>query len=163
MARRLEELLAALGAPGQPDGARERGEELVRTVVTLYGEGLERLLSVTYEELGDRGDEFFTRLCEDKLVEALLCLHGLHPIPLEDRIEAAMQSVLPYIKSHKGNMELSRIEGDVVYLRLEGSCDGCPGSSATLKTAVERAILDRAPEIREVRADESTLRILAPA
>ena len=79
MAKRLEELLAALGAPGEPDGARERGEELVRTVVTLYGEGLERLLAVAYEQLGDRGDEFFARLCDDKLVEALLCLHGLHP------------------------------------------------------------------------------------
>jgi Fe-S cluster biogenesis protein NfuA len=77
----------------------------------------------------------------------------LHPIALEDRIEAAMESVLPYIKSHKGNMAISRIEGDVVYLRLEGSCDGCPASAATLKLSVERAILERVPEIREVRAE----------
>jgi len=81
----------------------------------------------------------------------------LHPVPLEERIEEAMQSVLPYIRSHHGNMELSRIEDDVVYLRLEGSCDGCAASAATLKQAVERAILERAPEIREVRAEESLL------
>jgi Fe-S cluster biogenesis protein NfuA len=162
MASRLEELLAGFGAVEEPGGARARAEELVRTVVALYGEGLERLLSVLDAELGDRADELFARLCEDKLIEGLLCLHGLHPIPLETRVEAAMQSVLPYIKSHRGNMELSRIEGGVVYLRLEGSCDGCPGSTATLKLAVERAIIERAPEIREVRAEESTLRILAP-
>ena len=101
-------------------------------------------------------------------------MHGLHPIALEERIERALQSVLPYIKSHKGNMEVSRIEGDVVYLRLEGSCDGCPASASTLKLAVERAILERVPEIREVRAEESeseapsagletSVRVLSPA
>jgi Fe-S cluster biogenesis protein NfuA len=163
MAARLEELLAGFKPGDRPEAARERAEELVRAVVTLYGSGLERVLSIVHSELGERSDELFTRLCEDKLVEGLLCLHGLHPLRLEDRIDEAMQSVLPYIKSHKGNMELSRIEGDVVYLRLEGSCDGCPGSTATLRDAVERAILERAPEIREVRAEEMTLRILAPA
>jgi len=161
LAARLERLLAELAAS---DGTRERAEELVRTVVAFYGEGLERLLSILHETLGARADEIFASLCDDKLVEGILCLHGLHPIPLEERIEAAMQSVLPYIQSHRGNMELSRIEGDVVYLRLEGSCDGCPSSATTLKLAVERAILERAPEIREVRAEEeTTLRILSPA
>jgi Fe-S cluster biogenesis protein NfuA len=161
LAARLERLLAEFPAS---DGARERAEELVRSVVGFYGEALERLLTILHDKLGERSDEIFARLCEDKLVEGLLCLHGLHPIPLEERIDAAMQSVLPYIQSHRGNMELSRIEGDVVYLRLEGSCDGCPSSATTLKLAVERAILERAPEIREVRAEEEvTLRVLSPA
>jgi len=162
MARRLEELLAGFDT-ADDHGARQRAEELVRTVVALYGDGLEHLLSALHAELGDRADELFARLCDDKLVEALLSLHGLHPVPLEERIESAIESVRPYIKSHRGNMELSRVDGDVVYLRLEGSCDGCPGSTATLKLAVERAILERAPEIREVRAEETTLRILARA
>jgi Fe-S cluster biogenesis protein NfuA len=155
--RRIEELLAGFGTPGEQDEARERAEELVRTIVTLYGEGLERLLTTVHAELGDRSSELFERICEDRLVEGLLCLHGLHPISLEDRIDQAMQSALPYIRSHHGNMELSRIDGDVVYLRLEGSCDGCAASASTLKQAVERAILERAPEIREVRAEESLL------
>jgi Fe-S cluster biogenesis protein NfuA len=154
MADRVEELLAGFDAVQTPRRARERAEELVRTIVTLYGDGLERVLSIMHEELGERSEACFERLCDDKFVESLLCLHGLHPIALEERIDRALQSVLPYIKSHKGNMEVSRIEGDVVYLRLEGSCEGCPASAATLKLAVERAILERVPEIREVRAEE---------
>ena len=157
-----------------PRRARERAEEIVRTVVQMYGDGLERILSIVHAELGEeRSEPVFARLCEDKLVETLLCLHGLHPLSVEERVDAALQSVLPYIKSHKGNMEVSRIEDDVVYLRLEGSCDGCPASSATLKMAVERAILERVPEIREVRAEESAtplhalpdefLRVVSPA
>jgi len=155
MANRVEELLAGFDAAQTPRRARERAEELVRTVVALYGEGLERVLSIVHAELGEASETVFERLCEDKLVESLMCLHGLHPVAVEDRIEQALQSVLPYIKSHKGNMEVSRIEGDVVYLRLEGSCDGCPASADTVKLAVERAILERVPEIREVRAEDS--------
>lgn len=153
-AGRVEALLAGFDAAQTPGRNRERAEELVRTVVALYGEGLERVLSIVHEASGELSQTLFARLCEDQLVEGLLCLHGLHPIALEDRVEAALKSVLPYIKSHEGNMEVARIEDDVVYLRLEGSCDGCPASATTLKLAVERAILERVPEIREVRAED---------
>jgi Fe-S cluster biogenesis protein NfuA len=154
MAGRVEELLAGYDADQTPRRARERAEELVRTVVSLYGEGLERVLTILHDELGEASEPVFARLCDDSFVESLLCLHGLHPVSLDTRIERALESVLPYIKSHKGNMTVSRVEGDVVYLRLEGTCDGCPASAATLKLAVERAILERVPEIREVRAEE---------
>lgn len=155
MTGRIEELLAGFDAAQTPRRARERADELVRTIVQLYGDGLERILGIVHAELGDRSAPVFERLCADQLVESLLCLHGLHPIALEDRIDAALESVRPYFKSHKGDMTISRIEGDVVFLRLVGTCDGCPASSATLKSAVERAILERVPEIREVRAEAS--------
>lgn len=169
MIDRVVELLAGFDAEQTPRQARELAEELVRTIASVYGDGLERVLSIVHEDLGDRSEAAFAHLCEDKLVESLLCLHGLHPVALEDRIQQALESVLPYVNSHKGNMQISRIEGDIVYVALEGSCDGCPASATTLKLAVERAILERAPEIREVRAEEIvaeaplTLRILSPA
>jgi Fe-S cluster biogenesis protein NfuA len=154
MAARVEELLAGFDAEQTPQRARERAEELVRTVVALYAGGLERLLEVAYDVSGDRAEPLFAAWCNDKLVESLLCLHDLHPIPVADRVDAALCSVLPYIKSHKGNMEVTRIEGDIVFLRLEGSCDGCQASANTLKLTVERAILERVPEISEVRAED---------
>jgi Fe-S cluster biogenesis protein NfuA len=174
MLDRIEELLAGFDAEQAPRRARERAEELVRTILSIYGEGLERLLAVVHDELGERSEPIFERICQDELLESLLCLHGLHPIALEERVERAVQSVLPYLKSHKGNLEISRIEGDVVYVRLEGTCDGCAASATTLKLAVERAIVENVPEIREVRAEESsapvheapselTLRVLSTA
>src|ERR1700689_4438302 len=110
MAGRGGEMTAGFDAGQTPHRARERAEELVRTVVALYGEGLERVLSIVHEASGERSDAVFAQLCEDKLVESLLCLHGLHPIPLEERVQDALASVLPYVKSHHGNMEISRIE-----------------------------------------------------
>ena len=122
----------------------EQAEVLARNVVEIYGEALERILTIVHDELGERSEPIFDRLCADELVESLLCLHGLHPIAVEERVEQALQSVLPYVKSHKGNMEISRIEGDVVYLRLEGSCDGCAASATTLKLSVDDANLELA-------------------
>ena len=42
----------------------------------------------------------------------------------------------------------------MVRLRLLGSCDGCPSSAATLQGAVERAIVERAPEVMRIEVDQ---------
>ena len=89
----------------------------------------------------------------DKFVESLLCLHGLHPVAVEDRVQGALDSVRPYLKSHEGGIDIVSIADGVVLLRLEGSCQGCPSSAMTVKLAVERAILEQVPEIHEVRAE----------
>ena len=66
-----------------------------------------------------------------------------------DRVEAALESVRPFLAHHDGDVELLDIDPDAgaVLLRLLGSCDGCPSSAVTLQLAVERAIVDAAPEI----------------
>jgi Fe-S cluster biogenesis protein NfuA len=153
MADRIETLLASFDSVSSSRIAKEKAEELVRTVVGLYGAGLERVLSIVYEALDGRAATVFDRLCEDGLVETLLCLHGLHPVPLDERVQRALDSVRPYLKSHEGGIEIVEIAGDVVTLRLEGNCKGCPSSTATVKLAIERAILERVPEIKEVRAE----------
>ena len=45
-------------------------------------------------------------------------------------------------------------EVGAVRLRLEGSCDGCPSSSLTLRNAVEAAIVAAAPEITVFDVDQ---------
>jgi len=169
MAERVATLLAGFDSVSTPRQAREGAEALVRTIVGLYGNGLERVLEIVHETAGERSDEFFSRLTADPFVESLLCLHGLHPLAIEDRVAAALDSVRPYLASHEGGVEIVGIEDGVVLLALEGSCDGCPSSAATVKLAVEKAILERVPEILAVRAvgvappvaavDGSTLKI----
>jgi Fe-S cluster biogenesis protein NfuA/nitrite reductase/ring-hydroxylating ferredoxin subunit len=152
MAERVATLVAGFERVSTPRQAREGAEALVSTIVGLYGNGIERILEIVHETAGDRSPEIFERLAADPFVESLLCLHGLHPIALEDRVQAALDSVRPYLESHEGGVEIAGIEDGVVLLRLEGSCDGCPSSAATVKLAVEKAILQRVPEIHEVRA-----------
>ena len=144
-AERIEALLTASASAGPM--ARERSEELVRTVTELYGAGLARLLDLLYEN-GVLEDDLLAALAADPLVSGLLLIHGLHPEDVELRIERALVGVRPYLNSHGGNVELAGITDDgVVKLRLAGSCDGCAGSAQTMQLAVEGAVYDAAPEI----------------
>ena len=149
---RVDGLLRELGVQPSVERAAEKAEELVRALVELYGEGLERILEIVYDASGDRAQHIFATLCEDRFVESLLALHDLHPLSMDDRVRAALDSVRPYLESHEGEIEFVRVEGNVAYVKMGGSCDGCPSSAATLKHGIEKAIFERIPEITEVRA-----------
>ena len=157
MADRVESLIDGFDAVSTPRQARELAEELARTIVNLYGEGLERVLTVVHDTVGEQSPEVFARLCEDRFVESLLCLHGLHPLSVEDRVYAALESVRPYLKSHEGGVEIASVADGVVTITMQGNCDGCPSSAATVKMAVERAILERVPDVHTVVAAEPTV------
>lgn len=152
---RIGTLMREVGIAPTVERAREKTEDLVRALVEFYGDGLERVLDIVHEAAGERSDAIFAALCEDRLVENLLALHDLHPLALEDRVRAALGSIRPYFESHEGEVELVRVEGGIAYVRFGGSCDGCKSSAATLKNAVETAILERVSEIVEVRAHDT--------
>jgi Fe-S cluster biogenesis protein NfuA len=156
MSDRVESLIGGFDTVSTPRQARELGEELARTIVTLYGAAIERLLTVVHDVSGEGSPEVFARLCEDPLLESVLCLHGLHPYSIEQRVQLALDGVRPYLKSHEGDITIAGVADGVVTLRLHGTCDGCPSSELTVKQAVERAILARVPEIVEVRAENLT-------
>jgi Fe-S cluster biogenesis protein NfuA/nitrite reductase/ring-hydroxylating ferredoxin subunit len=119
---------------------RELAEELTGAVVQMYGAGLERIVALIGEEARDR-------LAADELVAGLLMIHDLYPVPLEDRVMQALDSVRPYMESHGGNIELLGFEDGVVKLRLEGSCKSCRASSSTLELAVRQALQEAAPDL----------------
>jgi Fe-S cluster biogenesis protein NfuA/nitrite reductase/ring-hydroxylating ferredoxin subunit len=145
---RIEELLGQLRAGDAV--AAERAEEVVRLLVELYGAGLERTVELA-------GPEVLDRLVTDELVASLLVLHGLHPKDTETRVREALDQVRPYLGSHAGGVELLAVEPEgVVRLRLQGSCDGCPSSTMTVKLAIERAIEEAAPEVTAVEVENLT-------
>ncbi|MCW3046077.1 MAG: nitrogen-fixing NifU domain protein [Solirubrobacterales bacterium] len=146
---RIEILLEEVETLADP-AARATATELVQALLELYGEGLARV--VTHVAAGDDG-ELAEALADDELVAHLLLLHGLHPVPLERRVREALEGVSPYLESHGGGVELLGVEQGVVRLRLQGSCSGCPSSTATLKLAIEDAIHRAAPDVERVEAD----------
>jgi Fe-S cluster biogenesis protein NfuA len=146
---RVEELLEQLETLPDP-AVREIATEVAQALLDLYGEGLERIVDVLAEN--DDGT-LAGALSEDELVSHLLLLHGLHPVPVQERVRGALRGVLPYLESHGGNVQLLGVEQGVVHLRLQGSCSGCPSSAMTLKLAIEDAIFKAAPDVEEVRAE----------
>ncbi len=72
---------------------------------------------------------------------------------LLDRVEAALDTIRPYLLTDGGNVSIEEITPDnVVILKLLGSCESCPMSIMTLKAGIEEAIKKAVPEITGVEA-----------
>lgn len=69
---------------------------------------------------------------------------------LFERVNAALETVRPYIRSDGGDVWLIKIEEGIAYVQLIGACGGCAASTMTLKHAVESAVIERCPEITSV-------------
>jgi Fe-S cluster biogenesis protein NfuA/nitrite reductase/ring-hydroxylating ferredoxin subunit len=151
---RIESLVTELDALPDP-AARATATEALQAVLELHGTALDRMLELV-AEAGEQGSALLASFAGDDLVGNVLMLHGLHPVDVHTRVAAALDSVRPYLESHGGDVELLGVDGGVVRLRLEGSCKGCPSSAATLKTAIEEAIMNAAPDVLEITAEGVT-------
>jgi Fe-S cluster biogenesis protein NfuA len=143
--RDIERLIAELERVDP--AARATADALIRSLMELHAGAFERIVEIA------RAHGALDELVKDDLLSSLLLLYDLHPVPLETRVQNALEKVRPYIASHGGGIEVISIAGDVVRVRMAGNCDGCPGSSDTMKLAVEQAIFEAAPEISAVVAD----------
>ena len=141
---RIEELVSRVEHSGDP-AMRAVAQELLQAVVELHGVALDRILNAVADL--PEGITAIQRMAEDDLVSNVLSLHGIHPLSLETRVAAALEKARPYLKSHGGDVELGSIEEGTVHLKLHGTCGSCSSSSETMKSTVENAIYDVAPEV----------------
>jgi len=75
----------------------------------------------------------------------------------ENEVEAQIRDLLdtrvrPAVAQDGGDIVFQRFEDGVVYLHMQGSCSGCPSSTATLKMGIENLLRHYVPEVTEVRA-----------
>jgi Fe-S cluster biogenesis protein NfuA len=84
---------------------------------------------------------------------------GDTPVTDEDDDEIVMQikeiletRVRPAVAQDGGDIVFQSFEEGVVYLHMQGSCSGCPSSTATLKAGIENMLRHYIPEVVEVRA-----------
>lgn len=71
-----------------------------------------------------------------------------------DRIEQTLDTLRPYIASHRGQVEVVDFdEADgILLLRLGGTCHGCSASTITLKQGIEARLRQAVPEVKQVEA-----------
>lgn len=147
---RIEELVSRVESTGDP-AMRAVAQELLQAVIELHGVALERLL----DEVAalPHGEEAIERIAQDDLLSNVLSLHGINPVPLETRVASALDKARPYLKTHGGNVELTGIDDGTVHVRLHGVSGGCHSTADTMKSAVEEAIYNLAPEVVTVIAE----------
>lgn len=149
----------------QDGEARATALALVQSLMDLHAEAFERvlvILSAAEREgspgacEGDPSQSALLRMTADPLVASLLLLYGLHPEPVESRVERALDKVRPYIQSHGGRVALLGVDDDgVVHVSMDGTCHDCPSSEQTIKLAIEQAVFEAAPEVVSVARSQA--------
>jgi Fe-S cluster biogenesis protein NfuA len=89
--------------------------------------------------------------------------HGNDPLApsqgIDDPIVAEIKEILdtrvrPAVAMDGGDIVFDHFAEGIVYVRMQGSCSGCPSSSSTLKSGIENMLRHYVPEVLEVRAVE---------
>jgi Fe-S cluster biogenesis protein NfuA len=82
-------------------------------------------------------------------------------VPAEEDSEVVSQikelldtRVRPAVAQDGGDIIFRGFEEGVVMLTMQGACQGCPSSTATLKMGIENMLRHYIPEVTEVRAVE---------
>ena len=71
----------------------------------------------------------------------------------EEKVREVIESVRPALQDHGGDIELVGTDDDnTVRVRLQGACQGCPGAAMTMKMGIERILMEKVPEVKEVVA-----------
>ena len=148
---RVQELQDRLDSVGEST-TRNLAEELVSAVVQMYGAGLEGILERLLAG-GEAGEQIAVSLTDDPFLATLLLIHDLHPVPLEARVQEALDSVRPYMESHGGNVELLSLENGIARIHLRGSCSDCSASAVTLELAIKQALEQAAPDLEGLEVE----------
>ena len=56
---------------------------------------------------------------------------------MHDLITAKLDELRATLQSHGGDLELVRIDGKKIFLRLSGACGHCPNATVTIKNYIE--------------------------
>lgn len=150
-ADRIEALLQEIAALSD-SRLRAQMEELIQSLLDLFGDGLARILELTEQSPG--GGDLLGAFTSDDLVGSLLLLYGLHPDDLETRVANAVDGVRGYIEKQGGAVTLLGVTNGVARVRLSGGCSGCASSASALQPVVEDALYAAAPDLEGVSIED---------
>jgi Fe-S cluster biogenesis protein NfuA len=72
---------------------------------------------------------------------------------LHQKVEAALNTIRPYLEADGGNVSIVEITSDqILRLELTGACKTCNMSHMTMKAGIEETIKSAVPEIKEIQS-----------
>ena len=69
-------------------------------------------------------------------------------------VNGALDQIRPILQRDGGDIELVEVVDDIVKVRLQGHCAGCPGARMTLTHVVQQILQQECPEVKGVEAVE---------
>ena len=152
--QRIGEMVEQLEANVDPN-ARTMAKELLESLMALHGVALERILELAYDA-GEVGQTIVRKYGSDDLVSSVLLLYGLHPEDLRSRVINALEKSRAYLESHAANAELVSVREDgAVTVRLHIKSSGCGSAAGSVKSTLEAAIQNAAPDATSIVVEET--------
>ena len=72
---------------------------------------------------------------------------------MEQKIREGLEQIRPFLQRDGGDIEfVEYTEDNVVRVKLQGHCAGCPGAQMTIKGVVEKILKESYPEIKAVES-----------
>lgn len=72
---------------------------------------------------------------------------------MEEKVAMALNQIRPILQRDGGDIELVEVtEDNIVRVKLQGHCAGCPGAQMTIKGIVEKLLKESYPEIKGVES-----------
>lgn len=83
--------------------------------------------------------------------------HHLPQNEIEQKIvDILNEYIMPAVSQDGGFITFEKYEDGIVYLKMRGSCNGCPSSMYTLKAGIEALLKKMLPnEVKEVRSENA--------
>jgi hypothetical protein len=128
--------------------AWQRIERVLARVVRLYGAGLAR--SLVHARSAGVAPAFDELVAGDDLLASLLVLHGLHPLPVEERVGRAVVSARAELGIGADDLVLVSVQDGRVELQASSELGGGAMAARVAEAAIRRVIESVAPEITAV-------------
>lgn len=72
---------------------------------------------------------------------------------MEQKIKEGLEQIRPFLQRDGGDIEFVEYTADnIVKVKLQGHCAGCPGAQMTIKGVVEKILKESYPEIKGVES-----------
>jgi Fe-S cluster biogenesis protein NfuA len=128
---------------------RTRVKVLIQSLMELHSTGFEKALEIIFQS-GDSGQKVIDQLGRDPLVGSLLVLYGLHPDDIETRVAKSIEKVRPSLRKQGAELEVVANAGGAVHVRVQLDGHTCGSTAATIKSTLEDAIYEAAPDINSI-------------
>ncbi len=68
-------------------------------------------------------------------------------------LQDAIENIRPFLQRDGGDLEfVEYTDENIVKVRLQGRCQGCPGAQMTVKGVIERLLKEQYPQIESVES-----------
>jgi Fe-S cluster biogenesis protein NfuA len=139
--------------------------DLIASVLKLHAAGLERMLAIL-EEQSSAAEPVLAAFRQDPLVRGLLALHDLSDEAPQLRVEQALRQLEPQLERSGAVATVLQLDEEAAHVVIRMTGHSCGSTAESVRTLVERALVEAAPDLKDVQVrleERDTPAVLIPA